>query len=1527
MARTKKSEDSAKEVKYEHYVKPVKILENFEEIYKLKYHLISSYEELLDFYNNKFDPNSFFAWDTETTDLNPEKGKLTDDLTEGRIVGYSFTQNGNDGYYVPLTHPDIAIGYKGLKVLYAMVSRSKLNLLYNARFDMRFLEHMTPEKYDYISEPGEKIYPFDLSKIKYFDVQCSVWLSDTNVPMPSLKKSEKHFLGWNPPTFADTMGDETNFGYIPAEQGYRYACIEESTLIKTTNGNKKIKDITVNDTVYSSSGPNKVLAIYNNGIKHTIKCTYKNDYTLVCTPDHRIAVNTVLGPRLVQAKDLDSYTTLYTGGINFNDLNNLNQDHSTLSFNVSALQNIDFMYWLLGFTMTDGNLVNNRLAYKIQKRDEHILYDIKNYVKSQSKIFETLSRSPNNDNIVTTAANLYICNKVCCNFMREHGMTENKSTRKSYNVSDNVFPSFLRGIYDGDGSSNGNNICFIGYPEFIEKLQSDIYRLYGLTSSLHKNKPDDKVIVMTFTKYASLQLMNIMYSCATIFIKRKMEKALRKHRLFYVSKYNNYKKRANYTEIAREPAGVEEFQKLDHICKSFNISSSALSRVISGKWKQYKGLTVTTNIGKLYKIVPSSMIIEDIGDKQVFDLQIENDPSFITSNGFIVHNCIDALGTYHLFFKTEKYYTESGAAGKLDNEVLYPLMKLENTPIYVDHEYLKKMRVDIVKHLAELKQYLYDKIGIEYNINSGRELVAVFQQLGIDTGQRTATGIMKTDIKTIDNYLVEHNDNSENGEYLRKLVEYKKLTKFDNSYLEKLIKVSSAEEVNKHPIRFNYFTARVPCLTENNRVLIKDKGLISIKDCKSGDYIWTQYGYKKVLWNNSHFANDIYKVTFKNGYTIEGTGHHPVLVNKTGRSTYLKYEWAGLADLKPGEHIVLNHKPCEDYNTDIEYDFARLIGFIDGDGSIATQDRVKLCYWTGESNELKEYYGNLLSKYSNSELHYDLSQEESHHAIVQAVYNTKFNTYLHSLGVRGDGVPKCILNSSPKIWLAYLQGIWDSDGNISLHNDNRKCPQVGIKLIKKQTVRDIGLMLLMLGIPNSLLNINYYKDKPNYHEQLRCRIRDHIGYVLFKNLISDYMKSNKRLKFESLNIDNNYIEYAQTIVKSIEKIEDTIVYDIEVEDVHEYIANGIVTHNTGRLASGTDGKNTFFSPINFQSLPKPHSHNYHVHKATSEQIANNEDLCGYIFNDDPNGSLGLTEGQDPHLNVRKAFHSESDDFVVVSVDMKAEELRIAANVFKEPVWINAFNTGQDIHKATAIKIFGEDKYCKEARKKAKTANFGILYGSSAYGFHHQFPDMTLEECEDFIDKFKSALPSIEASQNGAIRFGRKNGYVKTYFGRPRRVKYYFNSSNRSMQSFGKRTCMNTVVQGCAGDALKLMLVRLWKELFVPYKDKGVRWLGTIHDEINVIVPKPLLKEVVPIIMKCQTIKLPDWPVIIEPDLSIGTSFGSLIPWNIIYNDDGTVKEFIPQMDEIKEKDLHPGDPVEKDNYIPEVVEDDYDYMQ
>ena len=269
----------------------------------------------------------------------------------------------------------------------------------------------------------------------------------------------------------------------------------------------------------------------------------------------------------------------------------------------------------------------------------------------------------------------------------------------------------------------------------------------------------------------------------------------------------------------------------------------------------------------------------------------------------------------------------------------------------------------------------------------------------------------------------------------------------------------------------------------------------------------------------------------------------------------------------------------------------------------------------------------------------------------------------------------------------------------------------------------------------------------------------------------------------------------------------------------------------------------------------------------------------------------------------------------------AEELRLVANIYKEQTWIKAFNSGQDVHKSTACKIFGEENYCKEARKKAKAASFGILYGASAYGFHNQFPDMTLEECEEFIEKFKAALPSIEAGQKASVRYAKKNGFVKTYFGRPRRVKYYLNHPDRSMRSFGERTVKNTAVQGAAGDCLKLMIIRLWKELFLKYPE--VKWVGSIHDEITYIIPKSILIDALKIIKKCQTIKLPDWPVQLDCDISIGKSFGELIPW---FLDDET-GELTPQIEEIKHEQTEEKPENKVNEYDMLLDADEYDYLQ
>lgn len=1102
---------------YEHYVKPAHVMDNFEEVYKLEHRLIRSYDELYNFYKNEFKPNTFFAWDTETTSLNAEQGVKTGDLVEGKIVGYSFTQDGHIGYYVPVSHPDYSLGYKALKIFYAMICRSKLNLLYNCRFDMRFLEAMMPEKYDYTPEPDEKIYKFDLSGIKYIDVQNTVWLADTNVAMPSLKKSEKHFLGWNPPTFSETIGDESNFGYLPAEQGYRYASL-------------------------------------------------------------------------------------------------------------------------------------------------------------------------------------------------------------------------------------------------------------------------------------------------------------------------------------------------------------------------------------------------------------------------------DALATYHLFFKTEKYYTEAGAAAKLDNDLLYPLMRLENTPINVDHDYLQSMRGDVLKHLEDLKKYLFETPGREYNINSGRELVTIFQQLGIDTGKRTKTGIMETNIKAIEGYVASHGD----SEYLNKLVEYKKLLKFDNSYLEKMLEMSEAENVAKHPIRFCYFTNKVPtgrlasgtdgknsyfsklnfqslpkphshnyhvhkatpeqiangedlcgyifnddpegslgltegqdphlnvrkafCPIDNDSVVVSVdmkaeelrlvaniykeqtwiKAFNSGQDvhkstackifgeenyckearkkakCISGDsLLYTDMGIIKIRDVNpnrieglpidvdfnistpegvcrcSKFIYNGNKNTIKfnmnNGATLEVTPDHLVRSDN---------KWVRADSLHIGDYIDFESVAIDSNNyktIDLSYingakltfskELSYYVGAILGDGNISRKN----VYFMSEDYELIQYMSSIVKQYNLGEANENIQKytKTNHKPFIRLNCGPKKARDLcRDIGLIDDAghkqfkVPDVVLKSPNDVKFAFIQGIFDTDGTISKYNGHKS--NFCLDFCTKSNELAIGCMNILrsLGVSCRICR-SYNKVYKRMYYKVKLRATSARRFLELGGFKCIHKQDRLKGWCKNVSFIKEYKKHY--MIESIEN-SSTDVYDLTIEnESHSFLANGFVVHN-----------------------------------------------C---------------------------------------------------------------------------------------------ASFGILYGASAYGFHNQFPDMTLEECEEFIEKFKAALPSIEAGQKASVRYAKKNGFVKTYFGRPRRVKYYLNHPDRSMRSFGERTVKNTAVQGAAGDCLKLMIIRLWKELFLKYPE--VKWVGSIHDEITYIIPKSILIDALKIIKKCQTIKLPDWPVQLDCDISIGKSFGELIPW---FLDDET-GELTPQIEEIKHEQIEEKPENKVNEYDMLLDADEYDYLQ
>lgn len=1826
---------------YKHWCPEVEPREDWDKDFNFV--LIRSIEEL-----KKLDvEHKFVAWDTETSGLNPDIDWL---------VGFSFSFDGKTGYYVPVKHDDIALGKEALDIFFSILSKAGTQFLYNCRFDQRFFEAAG----------------YSLEGLRYYDVMNAIWLADTNVLMPSLKVSERRFLGWIPKTFSETLGDATTFQHVPAEDAYKYACLAENELIMMGDmSTKRICEIEVGDMVCTPNGSRKVTAVYNNGIRECYRLVWNDGSATIATGNHKF---------LFHGKD--------TGE--------------------EVWQSVEEVFSL--------------------------------YQKDQRSSLNAIRITP-------------------------------------------------------EGKHSDFLLC-----------------------------------------------------------------------------------------------GVSKFR--------------------------------TCN---------------------VYDIQVEEVHCFVMTNGIISHNCTDALGTYHLALISNQFYKESYPASKYDNDALYPMMRLENTPQRLDLEYLKSLCSSVETRIDESLQQVYQLAGCTFNVNSPAQFGKIMlERFGVDTGVRTPTGAMKADLKTLEAWMVKHGSKAspEVKDFLSAYKEYKKTVKFKSSYLDKYIK--AAEDADTFPIRFSYKFQSVPCLTENNTVLTKSRGFVSIKDVQSDDMIWTAWGYKRVLWNHSHEVDEFYRVTLKNGMILEGTGHHPVLVRKSplekvaySGMTKDDVEWAGIQDLKPDEPVVINHTPaslsCKD---SWRSSLARIMGYFYGKGKMTDGILMSLCF---DNKDLAyHYYGWMKSLFGDEKVsRYDVDKGKVEYSITRQtlakflsehdVIPTVEEDHLGNLKVSpvstytkvADG-----LSRTPDTFRHFLAGYLDSA--------KTSVRELGYKEIPDDWEDGITKDRVIFVIPSACKDVII---PMFWASAIDCKVTDHTFKTWFgegkvtrvevsdpcslSNLLSLWDNTDVGLiRFSCVELPKTFRLYAESMVQSVERVHaNTVVYDIEVEDVHEFVAGGIVTHNTGRLSCGGDKKNSFFTQNNVQCLeedtsvitsegikpikqvntgdlvwtgsefapcqqlgsktcdvlkistdcgevicsaehlilvsdsrheigefrhagdlkvgqfmkhvgkvlssddrysparidriesagevvcydlfvpkferfvangfivhnstPKPHSLMVKGRKATQEEINQGKDILGwYLSNDIPDDeAVGLVEGMDPdHFNLRRAFLPKDDDCYVVSIDMKAEELRLVANIYNEKTWADAFIHGKDVHKAcyspdteflvldhgwmtadritkgmkiayydpmddevrftkagerysheasevymhptlfnvtdnhrmwigtqdagfrivraselksqgnpkqkfrmktavgqrksfqsieshfgrklgqyfcygfmyfaphyydeegfvhitldspctkiphdfalflhsgdfsstefsvdrelslgfrsleasnpctylfslakteykdepiflqdfvygmlvylsstkfntlnlgdgskvsgkvvvsskehadaiqwllmltgstcrvdpskssvygegayiltifsdvsslpkslgstfgsvkkkniaekhltyscfsvpsgllvtrykgqitvngnTAIKLFGEENYSKEARKKAKCvagdtilhtaeghtiairdlvsvetlknavigepvelpepktristpdgwspvthwisngkkdtlkliierqltlevtpdhlvgkydpdasddlskkyklvradslsvghcvlwdycpmritdiqkgssdvyditvdnashtfhangvvvhncASFGILYGSGAQGFNNSFPDMTLDECRQFLAKFKEALPSIEQGQAENVSYAREHGTINTGYGRQRRVRSYFQSGDRAQIAFAERTVKNSVVQGTAADVLKLIFCRLWANVFKPYPD--VTFMSTIHDEVNFSMPKRLAREVIPICMECMTIRRDDWPVTLECSLSIGRdSLGDLIPFT--YNKE--TKEFTPEWEE------------------------------
>jgi DNA polymerase-1 len=239
--------------------------------------------------------------------------------------------------------------------------------------------------------------------------------------------------------------------------------------------------------------------------------------------------------------------------------------------------------------------------------------------------------------------------------------------------------------------------------------------------------------------------------------------------------------------------------------------------------------------------------------------------------------------------------------------------------------------------------------------------------------------------------------------------------------------------------------------------------------------------------------------------------------------------------------------------------------------------------------------------------------------------------------------------------------------------------------------------------------------------------------------------------------------------------------------------------------------------------------------------------------------------------IRKAFVPRDPSRVLVSADYSQIELRIVAAISGDPNMCEAFKQGKDIHTATAARVYGinEGDVTKEMRYKAKSVNFGIIYGQGAFGLADNL-GISRTEAKEIIDNYKKEFPNIQKYMDEQINNAKELGFVETLMGRRRWLRD-INSSNFTVRGFAERNAINSPIQGSAADMIKLAMIRVHNEMKKKHWES--KMILQVHDELvfdAVETELPALKE---LILSCMTgaMILPNG-VPVEAEIGVGKNW-------------------------------------------------------
>lgn len=273
-----------------------------------------------------------------------------------------------------------------------------------------------------------------------------------------------------------------------------------------------------------------------------------------------------------------------------------------------------------------------------------------------------------------------------------------------------------------------------------------------------------------------------------------------------------------------------------------------------------------------------------------------------------------------------------------------------------------------------------------------------------------------------------------------------------------------------------------------------------------------------------------------------------------------------------------------------------------------------------------------------------------------------------------------------------------------------------------------------------------------------------------------------------------------------------------------------------------------------------------IHTSYNQAVA----VTGRLSSNNPN-LQNIPVRTERGREIRKAFVPRDENHVIVSADYSQIELRIVAAISGDPNMCDAFKQSKDIHTATAAKVYNIDEadVTKEMRYKAKSVNFGIIYGQGAFGLSENLK-ISRAEAKEIIENYKKQFPNIQQYMDNQIKFAKKHGYVETLLGRKRWLKD-INSANFTVRGYAERNAINMPIQGTAADMIKLAMIKIYKE----FKQRNLKskMILQVHDELVFDAYKDEVELIKPIIISCMesALTLPN-EVPASADLGVGDNW-------------------------------------------------------